>query len=387
MTQTQTRGRRRPDQASVIMTQTQTRGRRRPDQASVIMTQTQTRGIITSACVVMTARPGRHAIGWAVRRSRCQALHVFLTLLLLPLTGAAVIKDLHGPQHSEILFASSGGGTHVYISGTDIGTAFAPPTVALGIGGHVKCKVQPFTSTNNRLHCIVSAQNAPAPTPEYRRNGKFVSLPLHLYHRGQLARCWHRWRQHLIEHPCGVRFDVGGTPRVLRVLTPTVESSGVLRVSGEGIDGGLRGAQRLAATLYRGAVPVLGACGEKDCQASSMGAEALGCYSRPDAGGDGVSGEAQKAQLANVFSDGARFGCVLDRLSGGMAGGYFNVSLTAITDEFHRGDAYLGFLTTRKIDVATGRRLRRFCLTRRRSHLRPHSPDGPGQTRPRASCG
>ena len=86
-----------------------------------------------------------------------------------------------------------------------------------------------------------------------------------------------------------------------------------------------------------------------------MGAEALGCHSRPDAGGDGVAGESQDSQLATVFSDGARFGCVLDRLSGGMAGGYFNVSLTAIIDEAHRGDAYLGFLGTRMIDVATGR--------------------------------
>ena len=66
---------------------------------------------------------------------------------------------------------------------------------------------------------------------------------------------------------------------MLRVLTQTIESGGMLRLLGEGIDGGLDGAQRLAATVYRGAVPVLGACGEKDCQASNMGAETLGCAS------------------------------------------------------------------------------------------------------------
>lgn len=99
---------------------------------------------------------------------------------------------------------------------------------------------------------------------------------------------------------------------------------------------------------------VLGACGEKDCQASNMGAETLGCYSRPDAGGDGVTGAAQDTQLAMAFSDATRFGCVLDRLSDAMSGGFFNVSLTGITDEKHRGDAYLG-LANRMIDVASGR--------------------------------
>ena len=151
---------------------------------------------------------------------------------------------------------------------------------------------------------------------------------------------------------CSVRFDVGGTPRVLRVLTQTVDSAGLLRLSGHGIDGGLSGAQRLAATLYRGGVPVLGACGEKDCQASNMGAETLGCYSRPDAGGSGISGGSEATQEATAFSDASRFGCVLDQLAGGLTGGFFNLSLTAIADTRHRGDAYLGFLATKLIDVA-----------------------------------
>jgi hypothetical protein len=150
---------------------------------------------------------------------------------------------------------------------------------------------------------------------------------------------------------CSVRFDVGGTPRVLRVLTQTIDSAGLLRLSGNGIDGGLSGAQRLAATLYRGGVPVLGACGEKDCQASNMGAETLGCYSRPDAGGSGISGGSEATQEATAFSDASRFGCVLDQLAGGLTGGFFNLSLTAIADTRHRGDAYLGFLATKLIDV------------------------------------
>ena len=72
----------------------------------------------------------------------------------------------------------------------------------------------------------------------------------------------------------------------------------------------------LAATLYRGATPVLGVCGEKDCQASNMGAETLGCYSRPGAGGDGVSGKTQATQLAVAYSDATHFGCALDARRG-----------------------------------------------------------------------
>ena len=61
----------------------------------------------------------------------------------------------------------------------------------------------------------------------------------------------------LPERPA-TEHDVGGTARVLRVLTRTVESGGLLRLSGEGIDGGLAGAPRLAGALFRGATPVLG---------------------------------------------------------------------------------------------------------------------------------
>ena len=276
---------------------------------------------------------------------------ILLCLIMVPLAGAAIVKDVWGANRSELLFASSGGGTHVYLSGTDIGSAFAPPIVLLGLRGQVECKVQPFTSAKNRMHCIVSSANAPAPLPEYDPNGRFIVLPLQMLAHGQLAECW---QEDTTIPGCSVRFDVGGTPRVLRVLTQTVDSAGMLRLSGHGIDGGMVGAQRLAATLYRGAVPVLGACGEKDCQASNMGAETVGCYSRPDAGGSGVSGGPEETQEATVFSDATHFGCMLDQLAGGLTGGYFNVSLTAITDTRHRGDAYLGFLQTKLIDVVTG---------------------------------
>ena len=286
----------------------------------------------------------------------------------------------------------------------------------------VKCEVQPFSSAKNRLHCVLGAGGTPTPTWQYHPAGAFVSIPLRVYKSsGRVADCWQLGG---LNDLCYVRYDVGGTPRVRRLATPVVESGGVLRIVGDGIDGGLSGAPRLKANLYRGTTPVLGACGEKDCQASNMGAETLGCYSRPDAGGDGVSGLTQASQLATVFSDASSFGCVLDQvccrppcvhlalpthpihrpptsthhsspsnihapfialqhprtvhrpthrstplsypprspvhptpphptrpspsqLSGGLSGGFFNVSLHAISDPKHRGDAYLGFMATR----------------------------------------
>lgn len=262
-----------------------------------------------------------------------------------------VIQRVHGANNSEVSHASSGGGTHVYITGTNLGSAFAPPSVYLGDKLEVECTVQPFTSSNNRLHCIIQAANLPQALSEYSANGSFVSLKLRAIKGGKVAECWHRGG---LNQDCFLRFDVGGTPRVTRVLTPIAESGGTLRLSGEGIDGGLKGATRLKAALYRGATPVLGACGEKDCQASSLGAETLGCHSRPDAGGDGVSGLTQDLQLATAYSDATNFGCVLDGLTGGVRGAFFNVSLHALRDEQHRGDAYLGLLQTRRLDVESG---------------------------------
>ena len=46
------------------------------------------------------------------------------------------------------------------------------------------------------------------------------------------------------------------------------------------------------------------------------------------------------------------FGCVLDGLTGGVRGAFFNVSLHALRDEQHRGDAYLGLLSTKALDVS-----------------------------------
>ena len=89
-----------------------------------------------------------------------------------------------------------------------------------------------------------------AATTAYYAPGKFVSLPFIITKGGRLADCWHVGG---INHACFARFDVGGVPRVLRVHTPVVESGAALRLGGLGIDGGLNGREKLAATLFRGA--------------------------------------------------------------------------------------------------------------------------------------
>ena len=68
-----------------------------------------------------------------------------LLLLLLGLASvgqAAVVNRIFGANQSEISYASAGGGTHLYISGTGIGSAFSPPTVFVGINADAECIVQ-----------------------------------------------------------------------------------------------------------------------------------------------------------------------------------------------------------------------------------------------------
>ena len=280
---------------------------------------------------------------------RCASRLLLLSLALAaPPVRCAVVQKIWGANDSQVLHASCGGGTHVYFSGANIGTAFAPPTVLLGLRGQLECTPQPFTSGRNRVHCIVSSENTPAPSPIYEAAGAFVSMPMRVYKGGQLAKCWHGGGG----DACAVRFDCGATPRILRVLTQSIESGGLLRLSGQGIDGGLVGAPLLAAAVYRGAVPIVGTCGEKDCQASNAGAETVGCTSRPDAGGDGVTDLTQQSSRATAFSDARNFGCALETAASVRHGGFFNVSLSGITDPLHRGNAYLGFLANRLVDVA-----------------------------------
>ena len=58
----------------------------------------------------------------------CHAMRARALLLVVIFCSSvrgAVIKKIFGANASQIGFASSGGGTHVYLSGTDLGSAFA----------------------------------------------------------------------------------------------------------------------------------------------------------------------------------------------------------------------------------------------------------------------
>ena len=97
---------------------------------------------------------------------------------------------------------------HVYLFGSDLGTAFAPPDVFLGYNAQVKCNVQAFTSTKNRLHCLIGADGVPAATTDYYEPGDFVSLPFRVLKNGRYADCWHKGGTN---HDCFARFDTAGT--------------------------------------------------------------------------------------------------------------------------------------------------------------------------------
>jgi len=294
---------------------------------------------------------------------------VVLILLLLPTFAmAAVVQKVAGPDQSEVSHASSGGGAHIYLSGVDIGSAFAPPKVFIGINADAECKVQPFTSSRNRLHCIVSPENLPAPNPDYYPNGLdlnlgggghgrsgrtrdplFVREPLRVLKEGRLAPCWHVGG---LNDNCMIEFDVAATPRVYRMLTTLVESGGHVRVVGRGIDGGVTGDPKVMATLYRGHNMATGSCGQKDCQASNMGMETVGCITRLG-GEEGDSVLGQKTAVATAYSSDNSFGCKLGALEPGLTAGFFNLSLY-LNDAKHRGNAYLGFMSTGAIDLSTG---------------------------------
>ena len=207
--------------------------------------------------------------------------------------------------------------------------------------------MQPFTTTRNRLHCIIGAGGLPPPDPEYNAAGRFAQHPLRIYKGTRLAACWHVGGAN---HDCQLTFDLGATPRMLRVLTPVMHSGAIVRVDGQGIDGGVMGDPLLMGTLYRGASIAVGACGQKDCQASNVGTETIGCASRAGRAGDAVSG--QKNALSLTFSDSTSFGCKLDPLADGLTAGFFNFSMHVFAQ--NRGDVFKGFLTTEKTDYATG---------------------------------
>ena len=55
----------------------------------------------------------------------------------------------------------------------------------------------------------------------YKPNTQLIKLPLSLIKAGRQADCWHITG---VNYGCFLQFDLGGTPRIVRPLTPTVQS-------------------------------------------------------------------------------------------------------------------------------------------------------------------
>ena len=163
---------------------------------------------------------------------------------------------------SDIAKMSVAGGSHIYLIGTNLGSPFNPPYVF--IGSVARCDVQPFTSTKNRLHCIVSPHRLPPMDLEYNATNREVMLPLRVFKGTRLAQCWHSDGKNT---NCWVYFDPSATPRVERVLTPVLEPSATVRVTGYGLDGGVSGDPTVYLTLYRGDTPSVGGAPSRSARA------------------------------------------------------------------------------------------------------------------------
>ena len=234
-------------------------------------------------------------------------------LALLATAHGMVIQRVTGPNEAEISHASAGGGVHIIVTGTDLGSTFAPPTIRVGINGDAECVVQTFSSTRNRMHCIVSAEGLPAPTPSYDASGSFQDVPLFAYRNAEnYADCWHVGG---VNHGCFLRFDLGGTPRLSTLLTPWLQSASELRVAGHGLEG------RVEVKLSR-----------------ESGGQQLGCRTH-DADTD----------IALAYGNSTVLGCELEAVGLSLAAGHFNVSLSVSG----RGEAYKA-PASRQLDVARG---------------------------------
>ena len=259
----------------------------------------------------------------------------WLLLLLggLACTHGAVVQRVTGPDESEITHASAGGGVSVYLTGSALGTPFNPPTVLVGINGDAECVVQGFTSSTARLHCIINAAGLPPPTT-YNSAGDFQDLPLYVIKDGKHADCWQVGGTN---HGCFLRFDLGGTPRITQVKTAVLQASAFMRIGGSGIDGGLLGAPLAGAKLHREYLT-------KGPGSIKGDGTYVGCASRYD------DTDSPSAAVALGHTDSSSYSCKVEALKGGLAAGFFNVSLEVFAN--HRGVAYHD--AQRQVDIAGG---------------------------------
>ena len=151
---------------------------------------------------------------------------------------------------------------------------------------------------------------------------------------GKHADCWHAGGTN---HGCFLRFDLGGTPRITHVKTAVLQASAFLRIGGSGIDGGLLGSPNASARLHREYLTNGPGSIKRD-------GTYVGCASRYD------DTDSPSAAVALGYTDSSSYSCKVEALKGGLAAGFFNVSLEVFAK--HRGLAYHD--AQRQVDIAGG---------------------------------
>lgn len=136
-----------------------------------------------------------------------------LLLALLALCAAPLVRKLEGYGADSWRRAGTGGGASLYISGVGLGSAEAPPSVLVGSS---PCEVQSFTSTSERLHCLLPVVSH-ADFAMAELDERCVRLPLRVVVSGTIANC-------LVD--CVVLIDFTKTPNVTDIRTPLLEPGG-----------------------------------------------------------------------------------------------------------------------------------------------------------------
>ena len=165
------------------------------------------------------------------------ALLALLALLApSPVVAFSVLSIEGGGASSHLGVA---GGADLHIVGTDLGDPFNPPTVLIGNNPNpamAVCQVRSFTSRASRFHCTVGGDRGLPMQPATSNVSLWGAshealLTVHVIVDGREAMCDNDQQ---IDGTgigdCRVRFDVGGTPLISRVLTPTLSSGELLRV-------------------------------------------------------------------------------------------------------------------------------------------------------------
>eukprot|EP00966_Prymnesium_polylepis_P064513 1495581-Prymnesium_polylepis.1 len=154
-------------------------------------------------------------------------------ILLLPILVAPFsILDIEGGGPASSL--GVGGGSELYIVGTDLGDPFNQPVVLIGNNPNpfpTPCKVEGFTSTSVRFHCTIQPEGLPVLHQADYGTNYFADLTLHVLVNGREAMCDVGARVGGTGlGDCTVRFDVGGTPRIVQLPTRALQGGEMLRL-------------------------------------------------------------------------------------------------------------------------------------------------------------